>query len=235
MVRRLPTSTLFPYTTLFRSGAVCTLTANFADGTTASATVTVPVIPAITSVTPSTGAPGTSPTVTVAGTNFQAGATATFGAGITVSSTTVVSATQLTVALTIGSTATLGPRDVVVTNPNGQTAMRTGGFTVAPPPATLSLAYLGKVRDKVGGGNASFGPDGGLDGSFQVTVGAGSGARTVTRLELRGGGGVWDTDTATAHWALGAATRLDSALLDGGNGAVSVGVAGGWGVSGFAV
>src|SRR2546423_2149741 len=70
MIRRPPRSTLFPYTTLFRSvfyvfakdpstvfspGAVCTLTANFADGTTASATVTVPVIPAITSVTPSTG------------------------------------------------------------------------------------------------------------------------------------------------------------------------------------
>src|SRR5437762_8181090 len=61
------------------------------------------------------------------------------------------------------------------------------------------------------------------DGSFQVTVGAGSGGRTVTRLELRGGG-VWDTDTATAHWALGAAASLDSALLNGGNGAVSFGV-----------
>src|SRR5207247_5040620 len=139
-------------------------------------------------------------------------------------STTVVSATELTVGLAIGATATLGPRDVVVTNPNGQTATRTGGFTVAPPPATLSLAYLGKVRDKVGGGNAAFSPDGGLDGSFQVTVGAASGARTVTRLELRGGGGVWDTDTATAHWALGAATSLDSALLNGGNGAASLGV-----------
>src|SRR5437762_13477931 len=61
------------------------------------------------------------------------------------------------------------------------------------------------------------------DGSFQVTVGAGSGGRTVTRLELRGGG-VWDTDTATAHWALGATLGLDSALLNGGNGAVSFGV-----------
>src|SRR2546422_3297880 len=65
MIRRPPRSTLFPYTTLFRS---------------------LPVIPTITSVTPSTGAPGTSPTVTVAGTNFQAGATAAFGAGITVRS-----------------------------------------------------------------------------------------------------------------------------------------------------
>src|SRR5206468_9921872 len=128
-------------------------------------------------------------------------------------------ATQLTVALTIGSTATLGPRDVVVTNPNGQSATRTGGFTVAPPPATLSLAYLGKVRDKVGGGNAAFSPDGGLDGSFQVTVGAGSGARTVTRLVPRGGG-VWGTDTESTSWVWWAAASLDSALLNGGNGAV---------------
>src|SRR5438309_5876040 len=83
----------------------------------------------------------TSPTVTVAGTSFQAGATAAFGAGITVGSTTVVSATQLTVALTIGSTATLGPRDVVVTNPNGQTATRTGGFTVDRKSASLNCSY----------------------------------------------------------------------------------------------
>jgi len=126
--------------------------------------------------------------VTVAGTNFQTGATAAFGAGITVGSTTVVSATQLTVALTIGSTATLGPRDVVVTNPNGQSATRTGGFTVAPAPPTVSLAYLGKLRDKVGAGPS---PNGALDGTFQVTFEAGSGARTVTRLELRSSGGVW--------------------------------------------
>src|SRR5437773_3451179 len=59
----------------------CTLTANFADGTTASATVTVPVIPTITSVTPSTGAPGTSPTATVAGARLQAGPSSGHGTG----------------------------------------------------------------------------------------------------------------------------------------------------------
>jgi len=208
----------------FAAGTNFTLTANFGDGTTASATVTLPVIPTITSVTPSTGAPGTSPTVTVAGTNFQTGATAAFGAGITVGSTTVGSATQLTVALTIGSAATLGPRDVVVTNPNGQSATRSGGFTVAPPPPTVSLAYLGKLRDKVGAGPS---PNGALDGTFQVTFEAGSGARTVTRIELRSSGGVWDTDPATPHWVLGASVSLDSALLNAANGAVSFGVADG--------
>src|SRR5205809_4706472 len=86
---------------------------------------------------------------------------------------------------------------------------------------SLSLAYLGKVRDKVGGGNAAFSADGGLDGSFQVTVGAGSGARTVTRVEVGGGGGVVNAVQACALWALGATLGLDSALLNAGNGAVS--------------
>jgi len=69
--------------------------------------------------------------------------------------------------------------------------------------------------------------DGGFDGTFQVTFGAGSGARTVTRMELRSSGGTWDTDPATTHWVLGAAASLDSALLNAGNGAVSFEVADG--------
>src|SRR5438445_3229920 len=51
--------------------------------------------------------------------------------------------------------------------------------------------------------------------------------RTVHCRSLRSGGGVWDTDPATAHWALGAAGSLDGALLNAGNGTVSFGVADG--------
>jgi hypothetical protein len=94
------------------------------------------------------------------------------------------------------------------------------------PPPTLSLAFLGKLRDKVGPGSAAFSPDGGLDGTFRVTVQPGSGARTVTRLELRrAAGGVWDTDSVTPNWALGVATGIDSALVNAGNGTVSLPVA----------
>src|SRR5438046_6568638 len=123
----------------------------------------------------------------------------------------------------------MGPRDVTVANPDGQSVVLTGGFTVTPPPPTLGLAFLGKLRDKVGQGNGAFIADGALDGSFRVTVQAGSGARTVTRLELSraGGGGVWDTDPATAHWALGAAAGLDGALPNLGSGPVSFCVADG--------
>src|SRR5439155_392175 len=205
--------------TAFSSGASFTLTANFADGTSASATVSVPLTPTIASVSPSSGVQGASLTVTVTGTNFQAGASASFGAGITVGSTTVASSTQLSVALAIGATAAMGARDVTVSNPDGQTVVLTGGFTVTPPPPTLGLAFLGKLRDKVGQGNGAFSADGALDGSFRVTVGAGSGARTVPRLELRrASGGVWDTAPPTANWALGAAASLDGALLNTGTG-----------------
>src|SRR5213078_4181318 len=215
--------------TVFGSGAGFTLIANFADGTSASAIANVPLMPTIGSVSPSSGVQGASLTVTVTGANFQAGASAGFGAGITVSSTTVVSSAQLSVALVIGATAAMGARDVTVSNPDGQTVVLTGGFTVTPPPPTLGLAFLGKLRDKVGQGNTAFSVDGALDGSFRVTVQAGSGARTVTRLELRraGGGGVWDTDPTTANWALGAAGSLDGALLNTGTGTVSFGVADG--------
>src|SRR5437899_8240585 len=107
----------------------------------------------------------------------------------------------------------MGARDVALSDLDGQSVVLTGGFTVTPPPPTLGLAFLGKLRDKVGQGNGAFSADGALDGSFRVTIQAGSGARTVTRLELRrtGGGGVWDTDPATANWALGAGASLDGA------------------------
>src|SRR5439155_24755634 len=139
-----------------------------------------------------------------------AGASAGFGAGITVTSTTVASSAQLSVALMIGATAAMGARELAVSNPDGQTVVLTGGFTVTPPPPTLGLAFLGKLRDKVGQGNGAFSADGALDGSLRVTIQAGSGARTVTRLELRrtGGGGVWDTDPATANWARSEARRV---------------------------
>src|SRR6058998_688861 len=144
-----------------------------------------PGVPIISGISPKRGTLGTSLTVTVNGINFEPGATASFGADVTVTSMTVVSSTQLSVALAIAATANPGPRDVTVTNPGGQTVTRAGGFTVLPPPPAISLAFLGKLRDKVGQGSAAFSSDGALDGTFRVTVQPGSGARTVTRLELR--------------------------------------------------
>src|SRR5437016_13992722 len=99
------------------------------------------------------------------------------------------------------------------------------------PPFSTHLPYTTLFRSSV------FSADGALDGTFQVTLQAGSGARTVTRLELSqasAGGGVWDTDPATANWALGAAASLDGALLNAGTGTVSFAVADGGGFFVFA-
>src|SRR5262249_28322064 len=99
---------------------------------------------------------------------------------------------------------------------------------VAPPGPGLTVSFLGRVRDRVGQGNTTLTPDGSPDGTLQVQLAAGSGARTVTRLELRSSAnGLWDTDAVTSSWSLGAAAGLDVPLLNAGNAAVSFLVADG--------
>src|SRR6266850_3310897 len=71
-----------------------------------------PGTPLIRSVSPDRGTLGTSLTVTVGGINFKDGATASLGPDVTVTSTTFVSARELTIAIAIGSNAAIGPRDV---------------------------------------------------------------------------------------------------------------------------
>src|SRR4029434_5186182 len=102
--------------------------------------------PTISSLTPSNGVQGASPAVTVTGTNFQSGATASFGPDVTVSSTTVISSTQISVALSIATTAATGPRDVTVTNPDGQAAIRAGGVSGRPARPTPGRRVQGTLR-----------------------------------------------------------------------------------------
>jgi hypothetical protein len=98
-----------------------------------------PPPPTVTSVSPNSGTPGQNlPSVTINGSNFQSGATCSFGAGITVNSCGFVSSTQLTANISISSSAAMGPRNVTVTNPDSQTGTLTNGFTVTAP-AAISL------------------------------------------------------------------------------------------------
>jgi hypothetical protein len=102
-----------------------------------------PPPPSVSSVNPNSGAQGQSlPSVIITGSNFQSGATCGFGAGITVNSCAFNSATQLTANITISSTATVGTRNVAVTNPDSQTGTLPNGFTVTtggpPPPPTVN-------------------------------------------------------------------------------------------------
>src|SRR2546426_12744064 len=83
-----------------------------------------------------------------------------------------------------------------------------------PVPATVTLAYNGKLRDKVGGGDTFLGGDGAADATMTLTLSA-AGGRTVTPLQLSNGiGGTWDTPAPNAAWVLGVAPSLDGALLN---------------------
>jgi hypothetical protein len=87
--------------------------------------------PVVSQVTPNSGNVGqTILAVEINGTNFQSGATVSFGAGITVSPPLFVDPTILFVDITISGTAATGPRTVTVTNPDGGSGFRTNAFTV---------------------------------------------------------------------------------------------------------
>ncbi|MEW6127530.1 MAG: IPT/TIG domain-containing protein [Acidobacteriota bacterium] len=81
--------------------------------------------PTITGISPNTGTVAGGLTVTISGTGFVSGATASFG-GTPATNVNVVSATSIT-ATTPAHTA--GAVDVTVTNPDNQSATLTNGFT----------------------------------------------------------------------------------------------------------
>jgi hypothetical protein len=91
---------------------------------------------------PNQGQQGQTLTVNVTGlnTNFVQGTTAaTFGAGISVNSVTVNSATSLSVSLAIANNALLGSRDVTITT-GVEIIPAAGAFAVTPGPKTISVA-----------------------------------------------------------------------------------------------
>jgi len=110
------------------------------------ATVTVTVGLGVTGVAPDNGKQGQTLNVTLAGKNFLSGASADFGAGVTVNQVNVDSATQLTTNVTLATNADLGKRDVTVTNTDGGSATLTNGFEVTDgtPPSVLGCTARGR-------------------------------------------------------------------------------------------
>ena len=87
--------------------------------------------PVVASATPSAAEQGRTLTLTIAGSNFRAGATADFSsAGITVNSVSVNACGQLTISITVGDTATVGASNLSVTNSDGTFGTGTAIFTV---------------------------------------------------------------------------------------------------------
>src|SRR5437016_14309109 len=126
----------------------------------------------VSAVTPSQGTTGATVPVTIDGSGFANGATVSAGAGITVSNVAFVSSARLTASFVIDGSTTAGPRDVIVTNPGDGAGALTNGFTVnVPARATLTLAYNGRVRDKVGGGDTALRSEERRVGKVSIGVG----------------------------------------------------------------
>ncbi len=80
--------------------------------------------------------------VIITGTNFTGANNISFGVGVTISSFTLNSATQITASISITPGATPGSRDVSVMSPRG-TGTLPGGFTVlAGQHIALVIAYI---------------------------------------------------------------------------------------------
>ena len=86
--------------------------------------------PEVYSVEPNNGQPKDQLTVTIFGANFKDRPSVDFGERIVVQQVTFVSASQLEVRIMVHNLAESGPRDVTVTNPDGQSATLPDGFTV---------------------------------------------------------------------------------------------------------
>ncbi len=109
-----------------------TQTATLPNGFTVIAGVALPP-PTLTGISPNSEFQGaTNVSVTLAGTNFQPAPICNFDSdfGGTINTCTFVSPTQISVSLTIATTALLGGHNVIVTNADGQSASLINGFTV---------------------------------------------------------------------------------------------------------
>ncbi|HWG08805.1 MAG TPA: IPT/TIG domain-containing protein [Solirubrobacteraceae bacterium] len=167
---------------------------------------TVNGAPTVTSTSPSSRGQGASKqVVAIKGTNFESGATSSFGAGITVESTSFVSATELSATVTVESGAATGARTVTVNNPDTTSASLASGFTVNAKPTVESttpssrgqgaskqiIAIKGKnfvsgasLAASFGAGitveSTTFTSSTELKATITVESGAATGARTVT-------------------------------------------------------
>ncbi|HYM62707.1 MAG TPA: IPT/TIG domain-containing protein [Thermoanaerobaculia bacterium] len=157
------------------------------SGTFSSFTYTLPA-PLIGSVTPASGPITGGTPITIGGANFQSGATVTVG-GLAATNVTVVSATSITAKTPQGPASEQAnvPKDVSVTNPDGQVATRTAAFTYTAPPVTIAAVL------------PNFGPPAG--GTVVTITGAGFTSGVIPSVTFGGvaGTNVSVVDTGTIH------------------------------------
>jgi hypothetical protein len=137
------------------SGGTVTIqaTSSVTPSAVGSATVTITaatiVAPVLSSIAPSNGIQGTNVSVTLTGSNFKAGATiAVGGSGVSASSVTVVSASQINAVFVIAAGAATGAHSVTVTTSGGTSAAQafTVNASVAAKPTLNSISPNSALR-----------------------------------------------------------------------------------------
>ena len=126
-----------------------------------------PPAPVVTSISPASGTTEGGTAVTISGSNFAAGATVMIG-GTAATDVVVVSATSIT-AVTPAHSA--GAADVVVTNPDGQSATLPAGFTFVAPPPPFRITSVAPAEGPTRGGTEIVIHGSGFESGATVTLG----------------------------------------------------------------
>jgi uncharacterized repeat protein (TIGR01451 family) len=102
----------------------------------------LPLMPALTSISPSSGSLGSTVDVVLAGDNFFGPISVSAGSGITVSNVSIAfqSHTTVNARFTISPTTTLGVRNITVTTPGGTSGTFNFMVVPAPPPTLISIS-----------------------------------------------------------------------------------------------
>ncbi len=159
------------------------LTVNTAAGVSGTVPFQITALapaPVLSSLSPSSGNPGASVSVTLTGSNFTSGATVNItGAGLTASNISVVSAAQITATFAIAASATAGAHNVAVTTSAGTS--NAAAFTVnAAPPAPV-ISSLTPASGTVGSAvNVTLTGTGFSSGATVAITGAGVTASNIS-------------------------------------------------------
>jgi hypothetical protein len=139
--------------------------------------------PTLTSVSPASGPTGGGTLITLTGTNFASGATVRVG-GVAATSVTFVSASQVTARTPVG---TAGARDVLITNPNGQGAVRVGGFTYTTTSTALTATSVSPLSGPTSGGTVITVTGTGFVSGATIAIGgtAATGVTFLSSTQLR--------------------------------------------------
>lgn len=205
------------------------------------------VAPTVTAASPSSrGRGAVSQSIVITGTGFVSGASASFsGSGISTNSTAFNSSTQVTADISIAESASLGARNVIVTNSDAQFGTCTGCFTVNAGPTTISanpssLQQGASAQNVVitgtgyaSGASASFSGDGitvnqttfqsatEVTANVSITAGASATARDITVTNSTDAGAGTGTDIFTVSAGVTYETAGGGANASGGGSCVA--------------